>query len=70
MKSFSENNVVSDSKITLVYLESRKVVNSTESVNQRVSFQKGRSQILQDSVFRAWMDDAIAKANIPAMPNQ
>ena len=65
MKSFSEKNVESNDKVTLVFLDSRKVINSSEAVDRRLDIQKSRSQILQDSVFRAWMDDATAKANIP-----
>jgi len=70
MNSFSDNNVESNDKVTLVFLNSRKVVNNTEAVDRRLNIQKSRSQILQDSVFRAWMDDATAKANIPEIKTQ
>ncbi len=65
MNSFAENNVESDDKVTLVFLEKRHVVNSSEAVETRLRVQKARSEMLQDSVFRAWMDDAVTKANIP-----
>lgn len=64
MNSFSENNVESKDKVTLVFLEKRHVVNSSEAVTTRIRVQNARSEMLQDSVFRAWMDDAVTKANI------
>jgi len=63
--SFSENNVVSDSKVTLIYLNNRHVVNSSDIVDNRLRIQESYSQRLQDFVFRTWLDDATAKANIP-----
>lgn len=66
-KSFSEENVVEENKVILVYLDKREVVNTAEVVDTRLRIQNARSEILQDSVFRAWMEDAITKANIPEM---
>jgi|GEM_PF-2473782 len=66
-QSFSEKNVEEASQVTLVYLNKREVVNTAEAVDTRLRIQKARSEMLQDSVFRAWMDDAVTKANIPAM---
>ena len=70
INSFSENNVENDDKVTLVFLNSRKVVNNAEAVDRRLNIQKNRSQSLQDSVFRAWMDDATTKASIPEIKTQ
>ena len=67
-QSFSKKNVEEQDKVILVYLNKREVVNTAEVVDTRLRIQKARSEMLQDSVFRAWFDDAIAKANIP-VPN-
>lgn len=66
-KSFSEKNVEEDNQVILVYLNKREVENTAEAVNTRLRIQKARSEMLQDSVFRAWMEEAVTKANIPAM---
>ncbi|MGJ8657057.1 MAG: SurA N-terminal domain-containing protein [Akkermansiaceae bacterium] len=66
-KSFSEKNIEEDDQVILVYLHKREVVDTAEAVDMRVRIQNARSEMLQDSVFRAWMDDAVTKANIPAM---
>ena len=65
--SFSEDNVIEDNKVVLVYLNKREVINTAEAVDMRLNIQKARSEILQDSVFRAWISDAVTKANIPPM---
>lgn len=65
--SFSEKNVEEENQVILVYLQKREVVNTAEAVDTRISIQSRRSAMLQDSVFRAWMDDAVEKANIPPM---
>jgi hypothetical protein len=66
-KSFSEKDVEEENQVTLVYLNKREVVNTAEAADTRVRIQKSRSAMLQDSVFRAWMEDAVTKANIPEM---
>jgi hypothetical protein len=66
-KSFSEKDVEEDNQVILVYLNKREVVNTAEAVDTRLRIQKARSEMLQDSVFRAWIDDAVAEANIPEM---
>lgn len=66
-KSFSEKNIEEENQVILVYLDKRQVVDTAEAVDMRIRIQSARSEILQDSVFRAWMDEAVAKANIPAM---
>ncbi len=68
--AFSEKNVEEQNQIILVYLQKREVENTAEAVDMRLRIQNFQSDMLQDSVFRAWMDDAIAKANIPALPAQ
>lgn len=66
-KSFSEKNVEEKNQVTLVYLNKREVVNTAEVVDTRLRIQKARSEMLQDSVFRAWMNEAVTEANIPVM---
>ncbi|MFT6793251.1 MAG: hypothetical protein ACJAR1_001245 [Rubritalea sp.] len=66
-KSFSEKNVEEENQVTLVYLNKREVVNTAEVVDTRLRIQKARSEMLQDSVFRAWMNEAVTEANIPVM---
>ena len=65
--AFSEKNVEEDKQVILVYLHKRVVENTAEAVDTRINFQNRSSAMLQDSVFRAWMDDAVDKANIPEM---
>ena len=65
--SFSQANVEEPNQVTLVYLNKREVIDTAEAVNMRLTIQNTRSEILQDSVFRAWMDEAITNANIPPM---
>jgi hypothetical protein len=66
-KSFAEKNVEEQNQVILVFLNKREVENTAEAVETRLRVQNFQSEMLQDSVFRAWMDDAVAKANIPAM---
>lgn len=64
--SFSEKNVEEQNQVILVYLHKREVENTTEVRDTRLRIQKAHSANLQESVFSAWMDDAVTKANIPA----
>jgi len=67
MSSFAEENVELKDKVVLVFLNKRQVVNTTEVQDARINIQNSRSEILQNSVFSAWMKEVVAKANIPPL---
>ena len=67
--SFTENNWVTPTNVTLVFLEKRVVEKTAQFIQAQANATANSSRNVQLALYRSWMSNAISNANIPEPTN-